>query len=253
VPAMENPYTKSSFVVLYDRVRPKPPNGLVPLIAQLSGRDPPALVVDLGSGTGLSTVAWSRHASRVIGIESNPQMLNHARRAANVEYRQAPADATGVKARSADVVTCSQSFHWMLPQKTLREVDRILRRGGVFAAYDYRLPPLIEPRLDEAFDAVLTWAGMDRYRPEKTGYSRKLARSGRFRWTKEFPMHGYDAGDAQRVLELASSLGGVAALLEERNGRRAACWRRFVRVASQTLGTSRRRFWWTYNVVLAVK
>jgi ubiquinone/menaquinone biosynthesis C-methylase UbiE len=250
---MENPYTKPSFVARYDRSRPKPPTGLVPLLAQLSGTDPPALVVDLGSGTGLSTVAWSRHATRVIGIESNAQMLDQARPAANVEYKLASADATGLMDRSADVVTCSQSFHWMPSQGTLREASRIMRSGAVFAAYDYALPPLIDPRLDEAFDAVLRWAGMNRYRPEKTGYLRKLARSGRFRWTREFPMHGHDTGDAKRAIDFASSLGGVAALLEEKGGNRAPCWRRFVELASRTLGTSRKAFWWTYNVVLAVK
>lgn len=211
-----------------------------------------ALVVDLGSGTGLSTVARSRYASRVIGIESNPQMLNHARRAPNVEYKLGSADATGLTARSADIVTCSQSFHWMAPQRTLREVGRILRRGAVFTPYDCGLPPLIDPRLDEAFAAVLRWAGMTRYPPEKTGYLRKLARNGRFRWTREFSMHGYAVGDAKRVIELASSLGGVAALLRERAGTRAPVWRRFLHVATQTVGTSRTRFWWTYNVVLAV-
>jgi SAM-dependent methyltransferase len=38
------------------------------------------------------------------------------------------------------LVTCSQSLHWMEPEPTFAEVARILRRGGVFAAYDYDWP-----------------------------------------------------------------------------------------------------------------
>ena len=252
VPA-NSPYRQSSFVALYDRVRPKPPKNLIRFLTQLSGTGAPNLVVDLGSGTGLSTVAWAGHAVRVIGIESNPQMLGHARPAANVSYRRASADATGLRSGSADVVTCSQSFHWMTARSTIREIARIMRPRAVFAAYDYALPPLIDPPLDEAFDSVLDWSGLTPRHPENDTYLRNLERSGRFRWLRGFAMEGAEMGDARRVIDLASSLGSVAARLATAKGRRAPVWSRFVRIANATLGRSRRRFWWTYAVVLAVK
>jgi predicted O-methyltransferase YrrM len=42
----------------YDRVRPSPPLALLDLLTQLIHQSHPALVVDLGSGTGLSTAIW---------------------------------------------------------------------------------------------------------------------------------------------------------------------------------------------------
>ncbi len=44
---------------------------------------------------------------------------------------------------TAGIVTCAQSFHWMEPESTFIEVARILRPGGVFAAYDYDRPPTV--------------------------------------------------------------------------------------------------------------
>jgi SAM-dependent methyltransferase len=58
----------------YDRVRPTPPPALLDLLTQLIDMPRPALVVDLGSGTGLSTAIWGERAERVIGIEPNADM-----------------------------------------------------------------------------------------------------------------------------------------------------------------------------------
>ena len=58
--------------------------------------------------------------------------------AANPFYH--PLGASTHAHASADIVTCSQSFHWMEPEPTLAEIARILRPGGVFAAYDYDWP-----------------------------------------------------------------------------------------------------------------
>ena len=62
----------------YDRARPTPPPALLDLLTQMIGMPHPALVVDVGSGTGLSTAIWGERAQRVIGIEPNTEMRNEA-------------------------------------------------------------------------------------------------------------------------------------------------------------------------------
>ena len=118
----------------YDRVRPTPPLVLLDLLTQLIGIPHPGLVVDMGSGTGLSTVIWGKRAERVIGIEPNADMRNEALRnveghpyAAHIEYREGLAHQTGLPDGCADIVTAAQSFHWMEPVTTLAEIARILR------------------------------------------------------------------------------------------------------------------------------
>ena len=39
----------------------------------------------------------------------------------------------------------------MEPQPVLAEAARVLRSGGIFAAYDYDVPPVIHPVLDAVF------------------------------------------------------------------------------------------------------
>lgn len=41
----------------------------ISIILRYLGRSKPDLVVDLGCGTGLSTVIWRGHCNKVIGIE----------------------------------------------------------------------------------------------------------------------------------------------------------------------------------------
>ncbi len=68
----------SGFADLYDAYRPRPPEVLTDILRDLAGIQRPRLVVDLGSGTGLSTRIWAGKAERVIGVEPNPDMRRQA-------------------------------------------------------------------------------------------------------------------------------------------------------------------------------
>src|SRR4051812_18759361 len=114
-------YDRTGFAAHYDRFRPRPPRDLLDVLCRYARTDRPARVVDLGCGTGLSTRAWSGVAERTIGIEPNAAMLASAEAAPGVEFRQAFADDTGLDVGSADIVTCSQSLHWMEPEPTFAE------------------------------------------------------------------------------------------------------------------------------------
>ncbi len=205
----------------YDRARPSPPPALLDLLTQLIGMPHPALVVDVGSGTGLSTAIWGERAERVIGIEPNADMRNEAIRkagdspyAAQIEYREGLAQQTGLPDGCADIVTAAQSFHWMEPTATLAEIVRILRPGGLFAAYDYDSPPAIHWELDRLAQEVLTrFVALVRERglPQtftiwpKNKSLDPLRESGHFRFTREVLLHHVEYGDAARFLEMMQS------------------------------------------------
>lgn len=142
----------SGFADLYDRVRPTPPDVLAEILWTYARTDRPT-VVDLGSGTGLSSRWASRWAGSVVGIEPSEDMRRKAEAqtdAANVEYRDGWAHATGLADESADIVLASQALHWMEPSSTLAEVARVLRPGGVFAAIDCDFPPSVGSATAEA-------------------------------------------------------------------------------------------------------
>lgn len=133
----------SGFADLYDANRPTAPARLGPLLAAYAGIERPT-VVDLGSGTGLSTRWVATWAGSVTGVEPNDDMRARAeaRSAAGVTFRRGTGDATGLPAETADVVTVVQAMHWMEPHRTLTEVARLLRPGGVLAVIDADWPPV---------------------------------------------------------------------------------------------------------------
>ena len=209
-------YDRAGFAAGYDRNRPRPPRVLLELLSRYARAEPPKLVVDLGCGTGLSTRAWSGLAERVVGIEPNPAMLAAAEPATGVEYGQAYANATGLPDGVADIVTCSQSLHWMEPVPVFTEAARILRPGGVFAAYDYDWPPVVDPELDAAYEAyqerrrqVRAQRGVQRGgdRWAKSGHLERMRASGCFAASREVVLHSIEEGNAERIGGFARSLG----------------------------------------------
>jgi ubiquinone/menaquinone biosynthesis C-methylase UbiE len=206
----------------YDASRPHTPEVLVDMLTQFIGEDRPRLVVDLGSGTGLSTYIWSDHARHVVGVEPNEEMRQVAKQRlqqsglSNIEFRAASSTHTGLDDGCADIVTCSQSLHWMEPKGTFAEAARILRHGGLFVAYDYDWPPTVNWEVDEAYrqliervDHIVETLGWQEQENEgrwsKEGHLTRMRESKRFRFTKEILLHHIEEGDAARFVRLIAS------------------------------------------------
>ena len=177
-------------------------------------------------------------------------MLTAAPPASGVEYHEAFAQETGLDDGCADIVTCSQSLHWMEPEPTFAEAARILRPGGLFAAYDYDWPPIVDPELDAAYveyqrrRARLRQAhgiqrGGDRW--QKHEHLERMRASGRFRFCRELLLHSVEDGDADRVVGFARSLGLPVVDCRRRTLERRARVRRAEEVARRVLGDRRCR------------
>jgi SAM-dependent methyltransferase len=217
-------YTTEGFGAAYHLARPSPPGTLLRLLSRLARAHRPRLVVDIGSGTGLSTRAWAELAEEVVGVEPNSEMRAAAEADTpfrNVRYVEGYSDETGLPDDSADIVTYSQSLHWMEPRPTFEEAARVLRPGGVFVAYDYELPPAVDWEVDAAFEYFLLRVGKFRRErlsippAEKTGHVPRMRESGLFRYVRELGVSGEDVATAERVVGLALSLGPVGRLLDE--------------------------------------
>jgi SAM-dependent methyltransferase len=213
-------YADDGFAAAYDRFRPRPPAVVLDVLTRCAGGGQPRLVVDLGCGTGLSTRAWAGRADRVVGVEANPAMAAQADTAPDateLEYIVRYADDTGLVDRTADIVTCAQSFHWMDPAAVLPEAARILRGGGVFGAYDYDVVPVIEPSVDAAFAANVAARGAARERLgleagsstwPKHGHLGRMRDSGLFAQVREVHCHTDVELDADHLVGMAYSIGG---------------------------------------------
>ena len=258
-------YRREGFADHYDAHRPRPPEILLEMLAMYAGGGRLSRVVDLGGGTGLSTRVWATRAEEVVGVEANRAMLAVAEARTtepNVRYVEAFAHETGLRDESADLVTCSQSFHWMEPVPTLAEAARLLRPGGVFAAYDYDVPPVLHPEIDAAYSEYLRRRRHWREQHEvQAGWTRRakhehldrIRESGHFRFAREAVLH--DAADVgvDDVVGFARSLGLVPELralgvTEEELG-----LTRLEEITRRIVGDRRVRWVLGYRVRLGVK
>ncbi|MEK3880574.1 class I SAM-dependent methyltransferase [Paenibacillus sp. FSL M7-0420] len=215
----------------YDRYRPEAPPLVIELLSNYLGRRP-AHVADIGCGTGLSTFLWKDAAEAVTGVEPNLDMLSKAQDklrllgsgANNVCFVQGYSNQLPFDTGSVDIITCSQSFHWMDPDSTLQEISRCLRPGGVFAAYDCDWPLVLQPaiearynRLIAASDDLLTELQPDTDQAskwDKEGHLGRIKASGRFTYAREIVFHNTESCDTQRYIGLALSQGGIQSLLK---------------------------------------
>lgn len=255
-------YDRAGFAGRYDRYRPPPPVALLETLCRYARAEQPALVVDLGCGTGLSTRAWSGVAERAVGIEPNAAMLAAAEPAGGVEYKEAFAQETGLEDGCADIVTCSQSLHWMEPEPTFAEAARVLRRGGVFAAYDYDWPPVVDPEVDAAFDAYQARRGKLRREHAllrggdiwpKHEHLDRMRASGHFRFCRELLLHSVEEGGAERLVGFAYSLGLPAVDLGDEEAERALRIGELEETARRVLGNRTVPFLFGYRVRIGVR
>jgi SAM-dependent methyltransferase len=248
----------SGFAGVYDQYRPAPPAALAEILCSLAGTAWPALVVDLGCGTGLSTRYWAGRAAQVIGIDPSPDMLDRARQAtpaATITYQPGFSPATGLPDGCADLITCSQSLHWMEPQATFHEARRILRPGGVFAAFDYDWPPTTPAwEADQAYERCIERAvAVERTRftaapPHqwpKEGHLARMQASGSFRYVKEIVLHHVEPGNAARLVGVLLSQGLVDGLLRRGVSEQELGIDDLRAVAAATLGDESRPWYWS--------
>jgi ubiquinone/menaquinone biosynthesis C-methylase UbiE len=119
---------------------------LVPLRRELERRDlRRARLLDLACGTGrfLREVKSNYPRLSVTGLDLSPFYLDAARRAlspwSRVGFLAAPAESTGLREASFDIVLAIYLFH-ELPRKQRRlvaaEIARVLKPGGLFILLD---------------------------------------------------------------------------------------------------------------------
>jgi ubiquinone/menaquinone biosynthesis C-methylase UbiE len=95
----------------------------------------PARIVDLGCGTGQLTLRLTERfpGAQVVGLDYSAGMLAAAvpRVATRAVVVQADAHHLPLRPASADVVVCTESFHWYADQaRVVAGLSALLRPGG---------------------------------------------------------------------------------------------------------------------------
>jgi len=255
----------SGFAKEYNHYRPSIPDVIVDILSQLASVTKPRKVVDLGCGTGLSTRVWEKKAYEVIGVEPNDDMrfqaMSHSD-GSNIRYQKGLSVSTGLPDSCADIVTVVEAFHWMEPTATLKEIVRILRPGGAFAAIDYDWPPTINleaENVDVSFEnhakEILKEIGGDNaaYRWSKNEHLFQIQKSGLFKFTKEFAVHGIEKGNSDRVIGLALNQSNIQILFKRGITEEKIGLPVFRREIKHILGKRGLLMYFTFRIRLGIK
>lgn len=135
----------SGIAEAYSGSRPGYPPELFEWLASVvSARD---VAWDSATGNGQAALGLAEHFDRVIATDRCEAQILHAKPHPHVEYRVAPAEASGLPANSIDLIVAATALHWFDLPNFYKEARRVAKNGGVLAAWTYHVAH-VEPPFD---------------------------------------------------------------------------------------------------------
>lgn len=124
----------------YDRFRPDYPAELVEDVIAYAGCRPGSEVLEIGAGTGKATRMFCARGLSVLAVEPDHQMAAVAStQAATAGYHvriiEADFESAELPAGAFPLAYSGQAWHWVEPRTGYARVRRVLRPGGVLAAF----------------------------------------------------------------------------------------------------------------------
>nr|KAI8729149.1 putative methyltransferase DD [Biomphalaria glabrata] len=153
-------YQGKELAQAYAAYRPKYPQALFDAImtyhdeVTTNGRH---LAVDACCGPGQSTLPLLPLFQQVVGVDISQDLLDHMPKDIPnlTTYRSAAEDLPMIESGSVDLVTTGASLHWLNIDKFFKEVKRILKPGGTFAAYMVHSEDLGNEEANKAYKEFL--------------------------------------------------------------------------------------------------
>lgn len=121
----------------YARARPSYPPELFTWLARSCPTR--SMAWDCATGNGQAALTLAGHFQRVHATDLSAEQLAQAPPHPHIVYRTAPAEVSGLADDSCDLVTVAQALHWFCSNVFYAEVRRVLKPGGLFAAWTYSL------------------------------------------------------------------------------------------------------------------
>jgi ubiquinone/menaquinone biosynthesis C-methylase UbiE len=104
--------------------------------------------LDIGCGTGQSSIALAHYCEAVIGVDPSEQMLSRALKSPKVTYQYMLPDILNFNNALFDIITFAGSLYYAKSQSLLNESIRVCKPKGQILVYDFDIP------LEETLNAV---------------------------------------------------------------------------------------------------
>jgi len=122
----------------YASFRPDYPSELFDWLASVSPQCEVAW--DCACGSGQAARLLAGRFALVVASDASAIQIAAAEDTVGVRYVVAPAEPAPLATGSVDLVVVAQALHWFVGEPFFAEVRRVVRPGGVFAAWTYALP-----------------------------------------------------------------------------------------------------------------
>ena len=144
----------SGQAVDYQKYRPGYPAALYEFLTSCVPAAP--VVWDCATGNGQAALPLSAMSAHIVASDHSTAQLAEAPSAAGVSYVCARAEDMPLPNTCVGLVTVAQALHWFDFERFYAEVFRVLKPGGVVAAWTYSFLT-VTPQLGTEADAAIRW------------------------------------------------------------------------------------------------
>jgi SAM-dependent methyltransferase len=160
---MQRAQTFDEIAELYDQGRREPPGWLYDTLFSSTGLDPGRTkILEIGCGTGKSTLPLARHGCDVVALEMGANLARVARRNLagfpKVQVIHARFEDWDAE-KPFDLVLAVTSWHWIDPAVRYERAAACLKAGGTlaFTVTEHAFPPGYDPffeQIQDGYEAI---------------------------------------------------------------------------------------------------
>lgn len=123
----------------YHIARKDYPKNIIKDIIKISRIKKSSLILDIGCGTGKSTLPFAKKGYKIIGIDISESMLKVAKRLSskykNIKYKKASFENVLLAQKSFDLVLVGTAMHWLNPKVAYKKAHNVIKQNGYIAIF----------------------------------------------------------------------------------------------------------------------
>jgi SAM-dependent methyltransferase len=133
---LPNYFTCAEVAARYTNVRPFFHDEVMARVCNFAGLPHFQRALDVGCGTGQSSIALAAVCDHVVAIDASPGMLQHASPRPNIAYQPGLAEQLDFAAGEFDLVSAGSALHWFDQDRFFAQCQKVLAPAGVLAIYN---------------------------------------------------------------------------------------------------------------------
>jgi SAM-dependent methyltransferase len=133
---LPNYFASPEVAARYVQVRPYFHDEVIQRLLAFSGGVRFQRALDVGCGSGQSSIALAAVAEHVIAMDASPCMLEHAPPRPNIRYKVGVAERLDFPAGAFDLVSVGSALHWFDQDRFFSECQSVMASTGLLAVYN---------------------------------------------------------------------------------------------------------------------